>query len=451
MRRVGSLERVQELQSECLADDIPVDELMATWTESELANYFESGGTDRPGSRVYPQIWLSSDLHAEKEHNWRAIRSFAAHPDDYLVLAGDVAANLEVLEETLRLLASRFKKVFYCPGNHEVWAARSTQPTSSEGSPSFTKLEKVRGICEKLGVSMEPELVGGEAGVWIVPLLSWYDLSLDLTKLQPALADHASGFDKFTYSDFAACQWPSSLEIPYDTMTGKYPAHVAEEMAAMNVKAIEQVNAALKAGRGDSVMSFSHFLPRKQTLPDWLDPGEDEFRPEWLENSSPSTQVMFSKVAGSHIIDRQLRELTKGVPGMGKEASVCRHIHAFGHSHRPKDFELQGVHYVSYPLGYENERIQRVVPAEPELKLVWKASGPVPPPPRRLVRYWEMVGGKEPTYERDQAFLRRARSSSNDPTSPKGGRSPSASIQSRATIQSSLIVERKGSVIEYTL
>ena len=103
-----------------------------------------------------------------------------------------------------------------------------------------------------------------------------------------------------------------------------------------------QVNAALKAGRGDSVMSFSHFLPRKQTLPDWLDPGEDEFRPEWLENSSPSTQVMFSRVAGSHIIDRQLRQLTKGVPGMGKKASVCKHIHAFGHSHRPKDFELQG-------------------------------------------------------------------------------------------------------------
>jgi hypothetical protein len=89
-------------------------------------------------------------------------------------------------------------------------------------------------------------------------------------------------------------------------------------------------------------MSFSHFLPCKQTLPDWLDPGEDKFRPEWLENSSPSTQVMFSRVAGSHIIDRQLRELTKGVPDMGKEASVCRHIHAFGHSHRPKDFELQG-------------------------------------------------------------------------------------------------------------
>jgi hypothetical protein len=87
-----------------------------------------------------------------------------------------------------------------------------------------------------------------------------------------------------------------------------------------------------------------------------------------------------------------------------------------------------------------------------------------------------MVGGKEPTYECDQAFLCRARSSSNDPTSPKGTHSPSpfehfstslpsnasshawhlpespsAPIQSGATIQSSLIVKRKGSYIEYTL
>jgi hypothetical protein len=57
----------------------------------------------------------------------------------------------------------------------------------------------------------------------------------------------------------------------------------------------------------------------------------------------------FSKVAGSDLIDKQLRQLTAGVGRGG--ARALEHVHCFGHSHRPKDFVLQGVRYVSNPLG----------------------------------------------------------------------------------------------------
>lgn len=41
---VGSMARVLEIQEECLADDLPVHEKMASWSEAQLREYFESGG-----------------------------------------------------------------------------------------------------------------------------------------------------------------------------------------------------------------------------------------------------------------------------------------------------------------------------------------------------------------------------------------------------------------------
>jgi 3',5'-cyclic AMP phosphodiesterase CpdA len=39
---------------------------------------------------------------------------------DALVVAGDIADDLRVIDWTLRKLRSKFGKVFYVPGNHEL-------------------------------------------------------------------------------------------------------------------------------------------------------------------------------------------------------------------------------------------------------------------------------------------------------------------------------------------
>eukprot|EP00325_Prymnesiales_sp_UTEX-LB-985_P033744 CAMPEP_0174735118 /NCGR_PEP_ID=MMETSP1094-20130205/64437_1 /TAXON_ID=156173 /ORGANISM="Chrysochromulina brevifilum, Strain UTEX LB 985" /LENGTH=40 /DNA_ID= /DNA_START= /DNA_END= /DNA_ORIENTATION= len=36
--------RAAEIQLECLADDIALDERMCTWSEQRLRDYFETGG-----------------------------------------------------------------------------------------------------------------------------------------------------------------------------------------------------------------------------------------------------------------------------------------------------------------------------------------------------------------------------------------------------------------------
>ena len=43
------------------------------------------------------------------------------YQSDALIVAGDVANDIAKVEQTLRLLKTRFAQVFYVPGNHDLW------------------------------------------------------------------------------------------------------------------------------------------------------------------------------------------------------------------------------------------------------------------------------------------------------------------------------------------
>lgn len=397
-RRVASCERLAELQADCMADDLPVANHMLSWTEEEAVYYFESGGQEPPAEqRVYPRVWLTSDVHTDRAENMAWLRSLPQHPGDAVVVAGDVSHQMEQLEATLRAFSERFAHVFFTAGNHDLWITRN-----DGGMDSLAKLDAIDRLCDRMGnVHSTPRLLRGDGsgahkpgqGLWVVPLASWYDDSLDLTHFTPSLIHRAGDMRAFTWSDFALCKWPAALLRPSDTMTGHYPAGVACKLAERNEPSVREVNEALCGAVGDAVLSFSHFLPREQTLPDWLDPAGLSFSPGWVSHPAGGTAVNFSRVAGSRLIDEQLRRLTAGV--QRPPDGVC-HVHAFGHSHRPKDFSLDGVRYVSHPLGYSKERVKRLTPEVPHLKLVWDVDGAVPPPPQPLIRYWEEHGGREP-------------------------------------------------------
>lgn len=341
-----------------------------------------------------PRIWLVSDTHTDHADNMAWARGLDVHTPDVLVLAGDISHDLGVIEETLRAFLRCFSEVFYCPGNHEAWVS------PGEGD-SLAKLERVRQLCASLGVRTEPELVGA---VWVVPLLSWYDLSLDISaRLEPsgALLPLAADFHEFGWGDFARCRWPDELCEPHATFTGSYPSGVAARLVARNEPAVRRVNGALRhaaeaearadppAGGGAGggavgVLSFSHFLPCRAALPDWMDPAAQAFDPAWLSHSAKGKAVKFSKVAGTELLDAQLRSITAGAP-------CAAHVHAFGHSHRPKDFTRDGVRYVHHPVAYGEERRHKRVPPLPCLKLLWSERGPEPA--AQILRYWEEVGG----------------------------------------------------------
>ena len=70
-----------------------------------------------------------------------------------------------------------------------------------------------------------------------------------------------------------------------------------KESKRVRVKAAGSAAASLREGKGRSVLSFSHFLPCRQALPDWMEPEVDSFDPAWLKHPAAATAMKFSKVA----------------------------------------------------------------------------------------------------------------------------------------------------------
>ncbi|EOD16318.1 hypothetical protein EMIHUDRAFT_210674 [Emiliania huxleyi CCMP1516] len=69
-----TLERLRELQSECLADDLELPAEAVAWIESEARAYFESGGVELPR----PRGLESAEIHAFYDMRREEARSSSA-------------------------------------------------------------------------------------------------------------------------------------------------------------------------------------------------------------------------------------------------------------------------------------------------------------------------------------------------------------------------------------
>ena len=79
-----------------------------------------------------------------------------------LIIAGDISAYLETLEETLKLIKKGFSQVFFTFGNNELRIKKKEKFKNS-----FEKLDKVLKICKELEIETEPKKINN---TWIVPL-----------------------------------------------------------------------------------------------------------------------------------------------------------------------------------------------------------------------------------------------------------------------------------------
>lgn len=234
-----------------------------------------------------------SDVHTDFRENLLMLEQLSdiRYQDDILLLAGDISHRYTLIRSTLALLRTKFRAVFYVPGNHELWVRQ-------EPYTSVDKFFKIQDLCATLGIHTQPTQIGG---VWIVPLLSWYQASFD--------ADDSGNSQELSgWADFYCCRWPRGVE------------DVAEFFLSMN-----QPHLKLYDG---PVISLSHFLPRRDLLP-----ATDRLKFKGLP-----------KVAGCHGLDEQIRLLQS-------------RIHIFGHSHISCDRVIDGVRYVQNPLRYPRERV----------------------------------------------------------------------------------------------
>lgn len=90
------------------------------------------------------KLYAISDLHISHKLNHDALHLLTPHPDDSLILAGDIGEKLEHLHTAFALTTRLFKQVFWVPGNHELYTLpKSTSSSTSSTSTSSTSTSTV--------------------------------------------------------------------------------------------------------------------------------------------------------------------------------------------------------------------------------------------------------------------------------------------------------------------
>ena len=123
-----------------------------------------------------PRLLAISDLHVGHEENRAVVEGIRpTGPGDWLLVAGDVGERSADLEWALGLLAARFARVVWAPGNHELWSHES-DPVGLRGEERYRHLVE---LCRELGV-LTPEdpypVFEGHGGpVRVAPLFLLYD------------------------------------------------------------------------------------------------------------------------------------------------------------------------------------------------------------------------------------------------------------------------------------
>ncbi|MFI0742174.1 metallophosphoesterase family protein [Streptomyces sp. NPDC021100] len=117
-----------------------------------------------------------SDLHIAHAENRALTETLRpTHDDDWLIVAGDVAERYDDVEWALRLLAGRFAKVIWAPGNHELWTPPK-DPCDLRGEKRYLRLVE---LCRELGVATPedpyPVWEGDGGPVAVAPLFTLYD------------------------------------------------------------------------------------------------------------------------------------------------------------------------------------------------------------------------------------------------------------------------------------
>jgi 3',5'-cyclic AMP phosphodiesterase CpdA len=124
------------------------------------------------------RLWAVSDLHVRYPDN-RAIAADLrpTDPGDWLIVAGDVAEQVDDVVGTLALLRSRWDRVIWVPGNHELWT-RGKDPVQLRG---VARYERLVAECRAIGVDTPEDefpVWTGEGGpVVVAPLFLLYDYS----------------------------------------------------------------------------------------------------------------------------------------------------------------------------------------------------------------------------------------------------------------------------------
>ena len=316
-----------------------------------------------------------SDLHVDADKNMDWVCSACVRdPQDadvftVFIVPGDVGSDVERIRAVFESLVRQYDAVIYVPGNHEAWCL-GKEALRTKSTDSVQKIAEVVSVAQACGVYTGPLRIStfsSHRALCIFPLYGWYhagwDIEPDVAHPTWEAVEKALPFST-KWSDFSMCHWPIDLvqrsewvstavgpDVPDNTV-------LAELFAGLNepfLRPLTDPCATLQEAEayfrthstrapliqpGDTVISFSHFIPRVELLP------EKRFIMEPL----------LARVVGSDALEAQVQRLKP-------------HLHLFGHSHIPIDLCLQGIQYVQWPVGYFREATEQCA--------VVRATGPL--------------------------------------------------------------------------
>ncbi|CAM2009854.1 metallophosphoesterase family protein [Acanthopleuribacter pedis] len=124
-------------------------------------------------------LYAISDMHLDFKKNMEALHQLPIFPGSRLITGGDLCTKPEHLRTALSILTQRFDRVYWVPGNHELWSSK--KPESEESARGVDKYLWLVDICREFNV-LTPEDpfdtwhgVGGPCT--IAPLFIPYDYS----------------------------------------------------------------------------------------------------------------------------------------------------------------------------------------------------------------------------------------------------------------------------------
>ena len=215
------------------------------------------------------RVYAVSDLHTDYEENLAWVDALQEDQQGVLLVAGDVSDKLDRFVRTMESLVNKYALVFFTPGNHDLWLRRD----GSEGADSLQKMQRLESACDALGVLTTPQRLNMEIGrtLSILPLLSFYHESFDT---EPAVTALRLPSVRRVMADYRACSWPAPLSMGGEDLAGHIDAMNDVQLARAATQAegrdfiqpIESWDGARQGGA--SVVSFSHFLPRIELIPE---------------------------------------------------------------------------------------------------------------------------------------------------------------------------------------
>ncbi|MGW7468537.1 metallophosphoesterase family protein [Streptomyces xantholiticus] len=124
------------------------------------------------------RLYAISDLHVAHAENRALTESLRPFSDeDWLIVAGDVGERYADVERALSLLADRFRRVVWSPGNHELWTPPG-DPCDLRGEKRYSALVET---CRGLGIATPedpyPVWEGAGGPAVVAPLFALYDYS----------------------------------------------------------------------------------------------------------------------------------------------------------------------------------------------------------------------------------------------------------------------------------